>query len=191
VAEGEWDAEVAEARSYRWEPLREICREFGIAQRKLSTFCHEALGMSATEMVDAVKAETVRGRMKRELKEWMIEESKKEKGKSKKDEQQGEERSVKERAVEVFEALKKWRRNRWHRATWAMEHGFGSYQRMFRGCLHVYEMTPHELEVEVIEEILREGEREEHHRDTEAQRTTEKDEGVKGEVKEEVAGASS
>ena len=182
-----WEAEAAAARTYLWDPLREVCFHFEIAQGRLSSLAKEALGISASELVDRVKAESVRGQMKGELKRFLLKlyspqrrgdaeegKSKKEKGKSDgedegksekakgrsdEDGQEGVARAgqdVLREAEEAWEALKRSRRApRWHRTTWAMEYGFSSYQRFFRGCLLCYGKTPHQLEVEILEELLR------------------------------------
>jgi hypothetical protein len=57
---------------------------------------------------------------------------------------------------EVWAELVKSRRApRWHRTTWAMEFGFTSYQKFFRACLLCYGKTPHQIEIEIIEELLK------------------------------------
>ncbi|MCY3021937.1 MAG: hypothetical protein NTW87_23240, partial [Planctomycetota bacterium] len=57
----------------------------------------------------------------------------------------------------VYAALQKSRRaRRFHRTTWALSYGFSSYPKFFRACLLCYGMTPHQLELEIIEEILNE-----------------------------------
>jgi len=36
-----------------------------------------------------------------------------------------------------------------------MEYGFSSYPRFFRACLLCYGLTPHQLELEIIEELMK------------------------------------
>ncbi|MCX5769431.1 MAG: hypothetical protein NTZ09_04040, partial [Candidatus Hydrogenedentes bacterium] len=56
---------------------------------------------------------------------------------------------------EVWGALVKSRRApRFHRTTWAMEFGFSSYPKFFRACLLCYGKTPHQIELEILEELL-------------------------------------
>ncbi|MCY3021725.1 MAG: hypothetical protein NTW87_22160, partial [Planctomycetota bacterium] len=70
---------------------------------------------------------------------------------------QGSGAEGKSEAEEVYEALQRSRRApRFHRTTWAMSYGFSSYPKFFRSCLLCYGKTPHQLELEIIEEILNE-----------------------------------
>ena len=43
--------------------------------------------------------------------------------------------------------------------SWARGLGFASYRRLYRACVCVYEMTPHQLILELIEEALNAGEK--------------------------------
>ena len=62
-------------------------------------------------------------------------------------------------ADEIWAALKATRKApRWHRTVWAAEFGFSSYTRFFRACLLCCGKTPHQLELELIDEILLEAE---------------------------------
>ena len=58
----------------------------------------------------------------------------------------------------IFAALKMSRRTRFHRSEWAFELGFSSYQRIFRAALLCEGLTPHNLEMEVIGELVPEDE---------------------------------
>ncbi|HEY3322508.1 MAG TPA: hypothetical protein VGP72_18750 [Planctomycetota bacterium] len=139
-------------RTYLWDPLRTVCFHLGISQRRLTSYCKELTGMSAIEMVDRMKAEGVRERMRDELRKFIK--------LTAEDAEDAEER-IGDKADRVFAELKKSRRDgRWHRTTWAMGMGFSSYQRFFRACLLCFGKTPHEVEMELIEEILKEAERE-------------------------------
>jgi hypothetical protein len=44
--------------------------------------------------------------------------------------------------------------------SWARALGFASYRRLYRACMCVYDQTPHQMIMELIEEALREGEAE-------------------------------
>ncbi|MCY3019472.1 MAG: hypothetical protein NTW87_10660 [Planctomycetota bacterium] len=149
-------------RTFLWDPLRAVCAHLEIPQRKLSSFAKEVLGVSAPELVDKIKAEGVRARMKDELKGFIVERSR---TTTRADKEtagsgfrvQGSGAEGKSEAEEVYEALQKSRRApRFHRTTWAMSYGFSSYQKFFRACLLCYGKTPHQLELEIIEEILNE-----------------------------------
>ncbi|HEY3321657.1 MAG TPA: hypothetical protein VGP72_14400 [Planctomycetota bacterium] len=189
---GEQKSEIdaAEVRTYLWDPLRTVCFHLGISQRRLTSYCKELTGMSAIEMVDRIKAEGVRGRIKEELRKFVLGmkteccgsaadltprppslEGKGENGNSPSPltplPRGGEGNrsdagwtACATEADEIFAELKKSRRDgRWHRTTWAMGMGFSSYQRFFRACLLCFGKTPHEVEMELIEEILNEAER--------------------------------
>jgi hypothetical protein len=196
---------VAGRRSYRWDPMRAVCFHLGIAVRKVSAYSKELNGMAAGELVDCIKAEEVKKKLKREMREevrmyFTTEaqrhgESEKEKGKRKKanDTNESGDESVREKACEIWRWVKAKRRGpAWHRECFAAGLGFSSYACLFRGCMLCWEKAVQQMEVEAIEEVLREGEREDHHRDTETQRNTENGEGGKvGEaVREEVAAGS-
>ena len=162
----EEERQMCAVRTFLWDPLRTICAHLEIPQRRLSSFAKEVLGISAPELVDKIKAKSVRARMKEELKEFIIQNSK-----CKMDEASGTPltpdslRSSRpsphggegNAAEEILAALQKSRRApRFHRTTWAISYGFSSYQKFFRACLLCYGKTPHQLELELIEELLRE-----------------------------------
>ncbi|HEY3323638.1 MAG TPA: hypothetical protein VGP72_24500 [Planctomycetota bacterium] len=191
------EIDAAEVRTYLWDPLRTVCFHLGISQRRLTGYCKELTGMSAVEMVDRIKAENVRERIKRELREFITKriqnaerrnqncgsaanltprppslEGKGENGDSPSPltplprggegnrSDAGWTVCATDEADEIFAELKKSRRDgRWHRTTWAMGMGFSSYQRFFRACLLGFGKTPHEVEMELIEEILKEAAR--------------------------------
>jgi hypothetical protein len=57
----------------------------------------------------------------------------------------------------IWEELKKVRRApRWHRTSWAASMRFSSYGKFFRASILVFGVTPHELEMALIDEILSE-----------------------------------
>ncbi|HEY3320957.1 MAG TPA: hypothetical protein VGP72_10870 [Planctomycetota bacterium] len=159
---GEHKSEIdaMEVRTYLWDPLRTVCFHLGISQRRLTSYCKELTGMSAMEMVDRMKAEGVRGKIKEELRKFIKLTAEELKDGATGGRGDGEKRHDGEGADAIFLALKKSRRDgRWHRTTWAMGMGFSSYQRFFRACLLCFGKTPHEVEMELIEEILKESER--------------------------------
>jgi hypothetical protein len=215
---------VAGRRSYRWDPMRAVCFHLGIAVRKVSAYSKELNGMAAGELVDCIKAEEVRKKLKREMREevrayFTAKAMEKTETRNPKFEGNGEtekgeacagrvpgrgsEQAANERplsadsgtklAAEIWRWVKAKRRGpTWHRECFAAGLGFSSYACLFRGCMLCWEKAVQQMEVEAIEEVLREGEREDHHRDTETQRNTENGEGGKvGEaVREEVAAGS-
>ncbi|HEY3323377.1 MAG TPA: hypothetical protein VGP72_23175 [Planctomycetota bacterium] len=176
---GEHKSEIdaAEVRTYLWDPLRTVCFHLGISQRRLTSYCKELTGMSAIEMVDRLKAEGVRGKIKEELRKFISTAETQRRGErqgenspspltplprgGEGDRSDGRDARGTDEADDIFAALKASRRDgRWHRTSWAMGMGFSSYQRFFRACLLCFGKTPHEVEMELIEEILSEGERE-------------------------------
>jgi len=67
LSEHEKDEEAGE-RTYLWTPLESICFELGIARRKLSALTKELTGMSAQEVIDRVRAESLREKIATQLK---------------------------------------------------------------------------------------------------------------------------
>ena len=147
-----------EERSYinetvLWTPVRSVCVVLEIAPRFLSGLCREITGMAIQEIVDCIKAEKLRAEFRKRLKDFVLgwfavaENWQKSVGKKRA-----------EIAEWIFAALKASRRTRFHRTEWAFELGFSSYQRLFRAVLLCEGLTPHNLEMEVIEELVPEDE---------------------------------
>jgi hypothetical protein len=153
---------IADARytehSLQWSPLRKICFHIELAQQRLSAYAREQTGMSAPEIVDCIRVEELRSKMKAQLREFVTgffstataasttEDTERTEGK------RGGEKAL---ADEIWLALKETRRApRWHRSVWAAGFGFSSYSKFFRACLLCYGKTPHQLEMELIDEIL-------------------------------------
>lgn len=59
---------VDDPRVRWWDPMRVVCEQFGIAHSALSRFAREVTGLAAPDLTDRVKAETVRARMKEDVK---------------------------------------------------------------------------------------------------------------------------
>ena len=60
-------------------------------------------------------------------------------------------------AEEIWRDLKAQRRApRWERASWAVGFGFSSYPKFFRAALLRYQMTPHQMEIALLDKILEE-----------------------------------
>jgi len=136
-----------------WSPVREICVYLEIPQRVLSGLCREITGMSIENVVDRIRAEKLRAEFAKRLKafvlEWfsVAENWRKSVGKKRA-----------EIADMIFAALKSSRRTRFHRTQWAFELGFSSYQRLFRAALLSEGLTPHQMEMDVLEELVPEDE---------------------------------
>jgi hypothetical protein len=62
----------------------------------------------------------------------------------------------------VWKALKASRRQPdFMHSTWAAEFGFASYTRFYRACMVTHGKTPHQLEMEIIDDLLKERDGEE------------------------------
>ncbi|HLX64522.1 MAG TPA: hypothetical protein VKX17_24835 [Planctomycetota bacterium] len=170
---------VGECTIY-WEPITAVCKAFGIAQSALSKFCVELNGLNLKGLVDAVRAESVKKRMREEVRGFLVSGMHRcegcgelragpPKGGTTNDsggnshEQcatfAGDEEEVvahRKDAWVVWKALKASRKAPvFNRESWAQGYGFASYIRMYKACKVVYEMTPQQLEMTLIEEALR------------------------------------
>jgi len=72
--------------TYLWDPLRAVCFKLEISLAQLSRYAKETTGMSATEIVDCLRMQRARKKMKEDLRDF-IAQIKKEKVKSKKERQ--------------------------------------------------------------------------------------------------------
>ena len=134
------DADEGKAeRSAYWEPITEVCRFLGIARSKLTAYTKELTGLSVSQTWDAVLAEGIRRRLKDALRASL----------------QGFEAG--DDRWSVWKRLRKMRKwPEWTHNEWAMSFGFSSYTRFYRACIAVYRKAPHRLELELIDELLRE-----------------------------------
>ena len=166
-------ANRSDRRTYLWDPLTNICRYLEISQRKLTTLSKEYTGMAAHELVDRIRAERVKDKMRADLRPFVAEflsTRRHEDSKTPRTENnvgepasatlpstnpQSAFRNPQSAAAAVWYALKVSRQSpEFHRATWAMSHGFANYQRFYRACLLYYGLTPGQVELEVIRELL-------------------------------------
>jgi hypothetical protein len=142
-------------RTVYWDPLVEVCRELQIPRSKLSAYSKEFNGLSVSQLVDALKAERVTLQMRVALRAFL---------KSLKTAQHGDTEALSNSQNnkdldrwQVWKALKASRREPdFAHTTWAQEFGFASYTRFYRACLVVHKRTPHQLEMEIIDELLKE-----------------------------------
>jgi AraC-like DNA-binding protein len=125
-----------------WDPLQKVCSALGIARAQLSRLTKEATGLAAHELVDGIRAERVKAKMRESILK-VVELIRKDR--------KSEELSVRE----VWLALREARRGpQFHRGQWALGFGFPNYQRLYRACLFYYKLAPQQLELSVIEEVL-------------------------------------
>jgi len=126
-----------DGRSHAWDPLRSVCFYFGIAKTKLGAYAQEIWGMSAPQIFDRAKCEFVHGKIRSELKAFLV--------------KQGD--------VPAEEAWAAWREARKgvsKRTELATRFGFSSYARYFRACVLCYGIEPVALEREIFEELVTE-----------------------------------
>lgn len=136
-------------RSFMWDPLPKVCFYLQISRTKLTKYAKEAMGLSAHEIVDGIRVQKLRERMKEVLRGFVLCQVN---GISK---ELGEKvRAGDELSFAVWKRLKFSRRTpKWDRQTWALSLGFPNYSRMYRACLVLFGKTPAQLEFEVIEEL--------------------------------------
>ena len=150
----EADAERDERTLY-WNPLVEVCRYLSIARSKLSSYSQELTGLTATQLCDAVRAENVKAAMKSALRAELngyfgpLPRPLPERGEGRTE--------VAYNRWAAYKFLKKRRKNpEWTHNTWAMGFGFSSYPKFYRACVAQFCKTPHQIELELIDELIRE-----------------------------------
>jgi methylphosphotriester-DNA--protein-cysteine methyltransferase len=151
-------------KTFLWDPLPELCFFLGISKAALTRFLRELTGMSANELVDTVRAENLKAKMRNvlfpALKKLLSEAPSKgandKKGVNDKNHTSPSSHTSHEfDAMTIWKRLKSSRRNpSFQRAVYAIELGFPSHQRLYRACLLVYGKTPSQIEWELIEEFL-------------------------------------
>ena len=125
-----------------WDPLQKVCSALGIARAQLSRLSKEATGLSAHELVDGIRAESVRAKMKASV-EKVVELLR------------SRPNATELRVQDVWSALREARRGpQFHRGQWALGFGFANYLRFYRACLFYYKLAPQQLELSVIEDVL-------------------------------------
>jgi AraC-like DNA-binding protein len=141
----EIDAERAKPSVFHtvfWDPLAKVCSALGIARAQLSRLTKEATGLAAHELVDGIRAESVKAKMRESILK-VVELVRK-----------GQEKEALT-VREVWAALREARRGpQFHRGQWALGFGFSNYLRFYRACLFYYKLAPQQLELSVIEEVL-------------------------------------
>ena len=134
--------EAEDGRCFAWDPLRSICFYFGIARTKLGAYAWELWGLSATQLVDRVKCEAVRGKIRAEMQKFARDFVKNFSGEG-------------DAVEEAWKAFRGSRGGAAYRASLAAKFGYSSYAKFSRACLMCYGMEPSELErVELEEAVL-------------------------------------
>ena len=164
-------------RSIFWDPIADVCRELEIAPSKLSALCKEFSGHALSQVVDCVRVERVRKLMRAELKEFVRTLKNRPHpaaGVPASALSRGERATTQcatletEKGVDESEPLDRWAvwkalkaSRKWpdfSQNIWANGLGFSTYRRLYRACVAVYGKTPHQIEMEMIEEFLKEDE---------------------------------
>ena len=135
-------------RTFLWDPLPEICVYLQIARSRLSQFTKELTGLAAHEIVDRIRAERLKERLRVQLRAFVAaNRGHVATGRAKFD----------SRSVQLCRLLRRTRQTpEFSRETWAIELGFANYRRLYRACLVLYRTTPVQLEWMIIEELLKE-----------------------------------
>jgi AraC-like DNA-binding protein len=178
----EMEQEKAKPNIYHtvfWDPLPQVCFALGIARAQLTRLSREATGLSAHELVDAIRVEKVKERMKEEVRRFLdgetggrgdggkrngggrLEAGGRSNGTEKlttedtEDTEDGLEEKV--TVASVYAEIKKERKGpQFHRGVWALGFGFPNYLRFYRACLFYYRLAPQQLELVAIQEVLAE-----------------------------------
>lgn len=138
-------------RSIYWTPLHGICAALGLSRVALTRFGQELVGRSAHELVDDIVAENVHRKMAEKLHPKLRTILRKEFG------AQWDKNLDGITAREVWKKIKAERvEPEFNRVAWAQQFGFPNYNRLNRSCLSVHGMSPHQIELQVIEEFLEE-----------------------------------
>jgi len=146
--------------SVEWTPIPAICTYLEISQRKLSALCKEITGFAIEQLVDCIKAETLRASLKEKLKTFVLQwfqEKREQRDEGRRDAggPSGRRDAGGPKARDIYADLKRSRREDFFdRTTWAMGLGFSSYQKLFRASELTERLSPHELEIAIIEELL-------------------------------------
>jgi len=142
------DAEFKGERTFLWCPIPAICLRLEIGPGVLSRLLKELTGMSASQLVDKIKAEGLKEKLRANLREFV----------------QQRWRPPGSASTEITKELHEnlytfWQRVKLRRrsaafsyAGWAAELGFANYTRLYRACLLCYGMSPSQLEDQVLKE---------------------------------------
>ncbi|HYF48072.1 MAG TPA: hypothetical protein VEJ63_01605, partial [Planctomycetota bacterium] len=136
-------------RSIYWTPLSGICAAMGISKIALTRFGQELVGRSAHELVDDIVVEKVHKKMAEMLHPKLRRMFVKEFGDN------WDKKIAGVKARDIWKRIKAERvEPEFCRVAWAQKFGFPNYNRFNRACLTVHGMSPHQVELQVIEEFL-------------------------------------
>ena len=142
-------------RTFLWDPLPKICLMLGISRSALSRLSKEFSGMSAYEVMDRIRAETVKDEMRQDIRlhGMKVFSYALTAGKGKGPFRRNKTWPYPQFRFVYYEALKRSRvEPAFDRTTWAISFGFPNYARFRRACLLRFGMTPQQIELEIIGE---------------------------------------
>ena len=142
-------------RTFFWDPLPKICLMLGISRSALSRLSKEFSDMSAHEVMDRIRAETVKDKMRQDIRlhglkvfSYALTT-----GKGKGPFNRNKTWPFTQFRFVYYESLKRSRvEPAFDRTTWAISFGFPNYARFRRACLLRFGMTPQQIELEIIGE---------------------------------------
>jgi len=135
-------------RSVFWDPVAMVARDLELPPSKLSQLLKEFSGHSLIQVIDNVRAERLKGKLRAGVRGFLKERNAGNIAQS--------DCVAKEKEVwAVWGELRKSRKwPEFSPNTWANELGFASYRRLYRACVSVYGKTPYQLEIALIREEL-------------------------------------
>ncbi|HYF50770.1 MAG TPA: hypothetical protein VEJ63_15255 [Planctomycetota bacterium] len=137
-------------RTVYWDPIQSVCAALGLSRIALTRFSKELTGLAAHEIVDTIKVESVKPKLKEVLRPQLRAILQREHG------EDWAEKAGDLRARDVWHKLKKERTEpEFNRVVFAQSLGFPNYNRYFRACTVVFHQAPQQIELELIEEFLR------------------------------------
>lgn len=135
------DNEFPGERTFLWEPLSAVCTRLEISQAALTRFLKELTGLTATQLVDRIRAEGLREKLRQGLIAFVTQHF-------------GAPGRKAQSKAEFWKKLKTLRRDEsFSFATHAVELGFSNYSRLYRASMLKYGKTPMQLEDEILREI--------------------------------------
>jgi hypothetical protein len=136
------DVELMCERTHLWEPTLAICRKLEIGPAVLSRLMRELTGISTSQMVDKIRGEGLKEKLRENLVGFVLKHFKRP-GVL----QDGT-------AGNFWEKLRAMRRQaRFSYASWAIDLGFANYTRFYRACLLCFRQTPTQIEDEILREF--------------------------------------
>lgn len=128
-------------RSFLWEPLPNVCRRLEISQSALTRFLKEFNGLTATQLVDKIRAENLREKFRKDLIAFVTNNF-------------GAPGRQAHTKIAFWQKLKSLRRDpSFSLASYAIQLGFANYSRMYRACLLKFGKTPTQIEDEILNEM--------------------------------------